>query len=107
MLLCVTRSLTPALLPVGDESVMNFEDVGFAFSTFQLYFAAFLPVSNSQRMYAHRASNLRYPISNPAAEETGIMENFGEHAQGEVVRRIHHPQASEMSKRTLHTSLGQ
>ena len=34
VLLCVTLSLMPALLPEGDESAMNFEGLGVTFWTY-------------------------------------------------------------------------
>jgi hypothetical protein len=39
LLLCATFCLMPALLPRGDESVMNFEGLA-SLSTYFLYFAA-------------------------------------------------------------------
>jgi hypothetical protein len=90
VLLCVMRSLMPALLPI-------FEGPDFPYSTYLSFCAAYLRIESDLRRESMYAV---FPISDSTfatmPHRTGTMQDSAERARGEVVRSIHLPRASEM-----------
>jgi hypothetical protein len=73
VVLCAASCLTPAFLPAGDESVMNFEGLDVFLSTYLLFSAAFLHVGRVLRQ------ECGFPVNRDRTSCIGLVHlNFRE-----------------------------